>query len=452
MSNNSTKDLTSGSPMKLILGFSIPLLFGFLFQQFYSLVDTIIVGQFLGIDALAAVGSTGSINFMIIGFCMGVCNGFAIPIAHRFGARDIPGVHKVMANCLWLCLIFSLVMTLVVCVLCRNIMIWMNTPANILEDANRYIFLIFLGIPATYLYNMLSGIIRSLGDSKTPVFFLVLSSLINIALDLFFIVVLHLGVSGAAAATVIAQAVSGITCLLYMKKHYPILHMSQDEWRWDGNMAKLLCNVGIPMGLQYSITAIGSVILQTAVNGLGSMAVAAITAGGRVGMFFCCPYDALGSTMATYGGQNVGAKKLDRLHSGLKSSILLGIFYSIIAFVILFLWGKPLGSLFMDSANDVVLSQVHEFLVINAAFYIPLALVNVIRFLIQGMGFSKFAIFAGVFEMFARSLVGFLLVPAFGYTAACYAGPVAWVFADLFLIPAYLHVHKRLSITLHGSN
>lgn len=444
MAKSVTKDMTVGSPMKLILGFSVPLLMGFLFQQFYSLVDTVIVGQILGVDALAAVGSTGSINFMIIGFCMGVCNGFAIPIAQMFGAKDYAAMRRYVANSVWLSLGFAAVMTLVVCFLCHNILVWMRTPDNILEQAYEYIIIIFVGIPVTYLYNILSGIIRSLGDSKTPVIFLVMSATLNIFLDFFLILVIPMGVAGAAWATVIAQGVSGVCCLVYMKRKFEILRIQKGEWRADPHLMKNLCNMGIPMGLQYSITAIGSVILQSAVNTLGSMAVASVTAGSRISMFFCCPFDAMGSTMATYGGQNVGAKRLDRVHQGLKACVLLGAVYSIVAFVVLTLFGQNLALLFVDQPDPELLKSVGEFLFANALFYFPLALVNIVRFLIQGMGFSKFAILAGVCEMVARAGVGFLLVPEFGYIAACYASPLAWILADAFLIPAYYHVRKQL--------
>ena len=200
-----TKDLTKGSPMKLIISFAVPLLFGFLFQQFYNLVDTMIVGRFLGVDDLAAVGSTGSINFLVIGFCMGVCNGFAIPVSHKFGAGDYVGMRKYVANCAWLGLAFSVIMTVVTAILCRDILVWMKTPANIIDGAYNYIFIIFIGIPTVFLYNIVAGVIRATGDSKTPVVFLVLSSIINIVLDLYFIISLHMGVAGAAWATVISQ-------------------------------------------------------------------------------------------------------------------------------------------------------------------------------------------------------------------------------------------------------
>ncbi len=444
MAKSVTKDMTSGSPMKLILQFCIPLFFGMLFQQFYSMMDTIIVGKFLGVGALAAVGATGSINFMIIGFCMGVCNGFAIPVAQQFGAGDYHALRKYVANSVWLSIAFSGVMTVAVCVFCRRILLLMNTPADIMDGAFRYIFVIFLGIPVVYLYNLLSGIIRSLGDSKSPLIFLIFSSVLNIVLDMVLILVFHMGVSGAAWATVISQAISGAACLIYMIKRFDILKMSGEEWQADGIYMKNLCNMGIPMGLQYSITAIGSVILQTAVNTLGSMAVAAIAAAAKIGMFFCCPFDAMGSTMATYAGQNVGAGKLERVSAGMKSTCMLGLVYSVLAFVVMALSGKTIALLFVSPSEHAILQDVNRYLVISAAFFFPLALVNIVRFTIQGLGFSRFAILAGVCEMAARSLVGMGFVPVFGYIAACFASPVAWICADLFLIPAYLYVMKKL--------
>jgi len=438
------KDMTTGSPMKLILGFSVPLLFGLLFQQLYSMVDTIIVGHYLGVDALAAVGATGSVNFLIIGFCMGVCNGFAIPIAQEFGARNERNLHKYVANSVWLSIIFSVVITIAVVLLCRPILRLMRTPENIIDGSYSYIVVIFIGIPVTYLYNMTSAIIRSLGDSRTPVIFLVMSAVLNIGLDLLCIIVFHMGVSGAAVATVLSQLAAGVCCLLFMRKKFSILRMNKDEWRRDGDFMGKLCGMGLPMGLQYSITAIGSVILQSAVNGIGSDAVAAVTAGSKVSMLMCCPFDAMGTTMATYGGQNVGAGKLDRVGNGMKSCILLGAAYAAFALGVVLFFGKYLLLLFLDSGETVILENAQWFITMNSCFYFPLALVNIIRFMIQGMGFSKLAVFAGMFEMIARTIAGFVLVPFFGFAAVGFANPLAWVFADIFLIPAYIHVRRRL--------
>ena len=439
---SAVKDLTNGSPVKLILGFALPLLLGMLFQQFYSMVDTIIVGKFLGAKALAAVGSTGSINFMIVGFCMGVCSGFAIPVAQMFGAGDRKALCRYVGNGAVLAGILSVVMTVLVCIWCRDILILMKTPSDILDGAYAYIFVIFLGIPLMVLYNQTSAIMRSLGDSRSPLIFLGISSILNIVLDL--ALVRPMGVAGTAWATIIAQGVSGFLCLFYMKKKFTILAFTREDWKLHKHYVLNLCNMGIPMGLQYSITAIGSVILQTAVNGLGSTAVASVTAAGKISMFCCCPFDALGSTMATYAGQNVGAKKMDRVNTGILTSSIIGSVYSVVILGVMFLWSRQISLLFVDASETVILDQARQMLLINMVFYIPLPLVNVVRFTVQGMGFSKFAILAGVCEMIGRSVVAFFLVPYFGYTAVCFASPVAWILADLFLVPAYLYCAKTL--------
>lgn len=437
------KDMTKGSPMRLIIGFAVPLLFGLIFQQFYSMVDTIIVGKYLGVDALAAVGATGSVNFLIIGFCMGVCSGFAIPVAQEFGAKHEQNLRRYVANCVWLAIIFAVVMTILVVLLCRWILQIMRTPADIIDSSYNYIVIIFLGIPVTYLYNMTAAILRSLGDSRTPVIFLVMAAILNIFLDLLCIIVFKMGVAGAAVATVVSQAIAGICCLIFMYKKFSILHMTKDEWRWNRQFIGKLCGMGIPMGLQYSITAVGSVILQSAVNGIGSAAVAAVTAGGKLNLMLVCPFDAMGSTMATYGGQNVGAGELERVDKGLKSCVILGIIYSIIATVVVYAAGRYLLLLFLDAGETAILNNAYTFIRTNALFFIFLALVNIVRFLIQGMGYSKLAVFAGAFEMLARGLMGFALVPFFGFRAVCFANPLAWVFADIFLIPAFFHVRKK---------
>ena len=447
MASNTTKDMTTGSSMKLILGFAVPLLMGMLFQQVYSLVDTIIVGRFLGVNALAAVGATGSINFLIIGFCLGLCNGFALPVAQRFGAKDYDGLRKYVGNSAVLSVIIGGTITVFTVVFCRNILQIMDTPADIIDLSYNYIVVIFAGIPATLLYNILSSHLRSLGDSVTPVAFLILSACLNIGLDLLFIVTFHWGVFGASFATVLSQLVSGVLCLFFIIIRFDILHLKRDDWRLDPAYVRNLLVMGLPMGFQYSITAIGSVILQAAVNSLGSIAVASMTAAGKISMFVVCPFDALGSTMATYGGQNVGAGKLERLAKGLRSAVILGAIYSAVIFVVVYFFGENMIQIFLSPTEEnaaTVLVWAKEFLVINAAFYFPLALVNIVRFLIQGMGFSGFAVFAGVFEMVARTIVGLFLVPVFGFVAACFASPLAWIFADAFLIPAFFFCRKRL--------
>lgn len=434
--------------MKLILGFAVPTLFGLLFQQMYSMVDTMIVGKLLGAKALAAVGATGSINFLIIGFCMGVCSGFAIPVAREMGAGEHGTMRRYVANGAYLSVAFALVTTAATCLLCRGILTAMDTPEDIFADSYRYIFIIFAGIPATYLYNLLAGVIRSLGDSRTPVYFLALSSVLNIGLDVALILWGGMGVAGAAVATVASQAVSGLACLWYVRRRFPILRVSRAERGLDGKLCRDLCAMGVPMGLQYSVTAIGSIVLQSAVNGLGSLYVAATAAGAKLYGFLACPFDAMGGAMATYCGQNVGAGKLDRLGKGIFDCSALGFVYSLAAFGTMLAFAPACAMWFIDSGEGeqlpLLVDLVSRYVRVGTGFFFPLALVNIVRFSIQGMGYSVFAILSGVLEMVARAVVGHWFVPVFGYGAACFASPAAWICADLFLIPACLLCIRRL--------
>lgn len=444
-----TKDMTGGSPLRLILGFAFPMFLGMLFQQFYSMVDTIIVGKFLGVEPLAGVGSTSSLNFMVIGFCTGICNGFAIPVAQMFGAKRESELRRYVANCAWLCIAFSAVLTAAVAVLCRPVLRLMNTPEDIFGYAYVYILIIFLGIPFTFLYNILAAIIRSLGDSRTPVVFLALSSLLNIVLDLVFILIFGMGVAGPALATVISQAVSGAVCFFYMKKKFAVLRITGEEWKPRRHYMGNLCYMGIPMGLQYSVTAIGSLIVQAAVNGFGANVVAGVTAAQRINAFISCPVEALGATMAPYSGQNMGAGKIERIGQGTKIASLCGFAVSAVLLVMVLLFGKPLVLLFLDVPDEEVIRHACQFLLTTASGYCLLTLVNTVRFSIQGMGFSVFAITSGVLEMVARAIAGLILTPMIGFTGICFAHIMAWIFADSFLIPAFFFCRNKV-MKAHG--
>lgn len=444
-----TVDLTTGSPMRRILSFGIPVLIGNLIQQLYNVVDTAIVGKTLGYNALAAVGSTSSINFLVLGFCIGICGGFAIPVAQQFGAGNHRELRRDMTGGVFLCLFFSVVITAGTLAGCRWILTLMNTPDDIFARAQIYIATIFAGIPVCFLYNFCAGILRSLGDSRTPVLWLVASSLLNIALDILFIVSFRLDVFGAALATVLSQAVAGVGCLIRVCRGFPILRTDRADWAWDGGRLVRLGVMGLPMGLQYSITGIGSMMVQTAVNELGTGFVAAVTAGNKISVFLACPFDAMGATMATYGGQNVGAKKLDRLPQGLRACAFLGLCWATMALGIIYFFGDGLSMLFMDEGGNGLLPLCRQYLRTYGAFYFPLALVNIIRFLIQGMGFVPLATLAGGFELAARGMMS-LLVPVMGFSAVCAASPVAWLMADAFLIPAFFLCLRRLRGKTHS--
>ncbi len=320
-----TKSLTEGKPLPLILQFAVPLLIGNLLQQTYNIIDAAIVGRILGADALAGVGASSSVQFLVLGFCIGVCCGFGIPIARSFGAQDYDKMRSDIFHGMALTGIFAVVLTVLCALLCPQILQILSTPDDIYENAYRYLFIIFLGIPFNLLYNLMSGIFRSVGASRTPFMFLAFATVLNIGLDLFFIVVLHLGVAGAAAATVMAQALSGILCFIYMRKKMPVLHLGREDCRWSGDTVKLMLSMGLPMGLQYSITAIGSMVMQSANNGLGSVYVSGFTAGARIKQFAMCPFDALATGTSVFCSQNLGAGKMERIKTGIKQGTAVGI-------------------------------------------------------------------------------------------------------------------------------
>ena len=440
-----TRDLTSGKPMKLVVSFAAPLLFGVLFQQLYSFVDTAIVGRYLGAAKLAAVGATTSVNFLIIGLCLGFCSGFSIPIAQDFGAKDEQSLRRHVWHAIVLSAAFSMVFGVAATLLCKPLLRLMNTPEEILDASASYIRIIFAAIPCCVLYNMASGILRALGDSKTPVLFLILASLVNIALDLLLMIGFRMDVAGAALATAISQLVSGIGCVVVMRRRFPILRLHPEDRHFSLPTAGKMLGIGLPMGLQFSITAIGSVMVQTSVNGLGVNAVAAASAAVKLHALFACVFDALASTMATFAGQNMGARKLRRIHEGLRDAGLIGTVYCVLAFIAALLFARPLLGLFIDSrAEAEVTAMGVQFLRTNVAFYIPLLFVNIVRLSIQGMGYTRVAMLAGMFEMIARTAVALFLVPAVGFTGACFANPAAWMLADLFLFPCYFHIMRNL--------
>lgn len=439
-----TKEMTEGATLPLIFSFTLPLLLGNLLQQTYSLIDAAIVGKFLGIHALASVGASTSVVFLILGFCNGCCGGFGIPIAQKFGARDYSTMRRYVVVSLQLAAVISVVLAVVTSLLCHSILSWMRTPANIFDGAYSYLLFTFIGIPCTFFYNLLSSIIRALGDSKTPFWFLLIATVLNIVLDLFFILVLGWGVAGAAIATLVAQAISAILCYRFMMQRFDVLKTTAEERRYNGAMAKTLLQIGVPMGLQFSITAIGSIMLQSANNALGTACVAAFTAAMRIKMFFMCPFESLGMAMATFTGQNYGAGKPERVWQGVKSSTYMMMAYWLFTFVVLMLGGRTIALLFVEPTELEILDKTALYLHVSVCFFPVLGLLCILRYTIQGAGFTNFAMLSGVSEMIARGLVSLVAVPVWGYFAVCFGDSTAWVFADLFLIPAFWYVYRRI--------
>ena len=444
MAGTLVRDMTEGSPTRRIVEFFFPLLFGLLFQQVYNMVDTIVVGKFLGVTALAGVGSTGSLSFLVLGFCIGVCNGFAIPVAQKFGERDYPGLKRFVVNAIMLAVAFSLVMTAVVCSLCSPLLGWMNTPADIVDDAFAYIFVIFLGIPVVFIYNVLFSIIRSLGDSRTAGYLSGDLLAAQRGADLLFILAFGMGVEGAAWATVISQAVSSLLCVNYIR-HCDLLILTRRDWKIDKTCIKRLVGMGVPTGLQYSITAIGSIVLQASVNLLGSSYVASVAAGSKVSQLFCCPFGRAGQHHGHLRRPERGRGKLERIGKGLKSCSAIGIVYSLAAFGgAVDVWRKSIANVH-GCQGDPGNCQRRPVLNRELGRLHPAGLCQHRALFDSGPGFTRQAVFAGVLEMVARVIVGVVMVPAFGYIAVCAASPAAWVAADLFLFPAYGWAMRQLA-------
>ncbi len=438
-----TKDLTRGNPAKLIFFFTIPLLIGNLFQQFYNVADTLIVGQTLGVDALAGVGCTGGISFLILGFAEGIAAGLSILTAQRFGAGDTDGVRRSFAAGLLIAAGTTVVLTLAGMLLAGQMLRWMNTPAKIYPYAYSYIIVIMGGIVAAMLFNLLSNILRALGDSRTPLLFLVIACLINIVLDLTFIKVFHWGVAGAGIATVASQLISCVCCLMFIAKKFPILHLRREDWHITAWELGTHMRIAFPMGFQSSIIALGTLILQTALNGLGATAVAGYTAACRVDQLAIQPMMSFGMTMATYAAQNYGAGKFDRIRKGVKQCLLISISFSIVTAFVNIFFGKPLVRLFVGSAENVV-NLAEIYLIINGVCYFILAILFIIRYTLQGLGKSFVPTFAGIMELVMRTVAALALVGPLGFAGASSSNPLAWIGSCIPLCIAYIYLMRHL--------
>lgn len=435
-----TNDMTTGNPVKLILLFSIPLLIGNIFQQFYSMVDTIIVGRFVGVEALAAVGATSSMVFLVNGFVMGLTSGFAVLISQKYGAKDEVGVKEAVASSIILSIIATILVTFISVLSAKPLLTLMNTPSNIMKDASTYIIILYAGNIAIIFYNMMAAILRALGDSKTPLYFLIVSSVLNIILDLVLIINFKMGVAGAAYATVISQGVSAILCVIYTYKRYKILRLKKDDFKVKKKYYRKHLKVGIPMALQFSITSIGIMTVQSAINIFGSTVIASYAASSKVLQLVMQPATTLGVTMATYCGQNIGAKRYDRIKEGVKKCVQISIITSVISAIILIFLGKYFVMMFVSNPDAEILSYAQQVLNISAIFFIPLGLIFVYRNALQGIGDSFIPMMAGVYELVARAIVAFTLPKVLEFMGICLADPVAWFAA---VIPLAYTYYKR---------
>ena len=446
------KDMTKGSPAKLIVAFAIPIFLGNLFQQFYNIVDTMIVGRFVGVNALAAVGSTSSIMFCIQGIASGMTTGFGVVASQNFGAKDYKTLrHSVMMSN-YLTIMISVVLTALLLMINKPLLNFMNTPAEIFDGAATYLSIIFAGFCATMVYNLLAAILRAVGDSKTPLYFLILSSALNILLDLVFVVNFHMGVAGVAWATVIAQAVSAVLCAGYMIKKYPqVMRASREEAVFSFRSAGKLMGMGIPMALQFSITSFGTMIVQSTLNLLGETSIAAYAAAQKLQGIICLPYVALGSAMATYCGQNAGAGNYERIKDGFKKCMMVLVVTVLITFFIARVFGGLATTLFVDAAETEVILLSEKYFHIASWFYMPLASIFIFRNALQGIGYGVDAMLGGVFELAARWLLITMIGTKFGYIGICFGDPAAWVAALIPIVPLYFYRMKQAQKALKGT-
>ena len=425
-----TKDMTQGNPMKLIVGFALPLLFGFLFQQFYNLVDTVIVGRFLGVNELAGVGATGSVNFLVIGFCMGVCNGFSIPVAHKFGAGDYKGMRKYVANSAWLGIAFSVVLTTVTVVFCRPILELMKTPEDIIDFSYDYIVIIFAAIPFTFLYNIIAGVIRALGDSRTPLMAMITAALTNVALDLLFVLVFKWGIAGAASATIIAQGVSVVYCFSAIRR-IDMIRINRQDIGIHAAMSKRLLIVGLPIVFQNTMISIGGMILQSVVNSYGFLFVAGYTAANKLYGLLETAAISFGFAITTYTAQNLGAGNFKRIRKGMRNAVIMALITSVVVSVCMLIFGRPILRLFISNETghvEEVLGIAYLYLSIMSWFLAILYALHTYRSALQGLGNTVVPMLSGIIEFIMRTTAVMLLPRFVGEKGVFYAEVLVVIF------------------------
>ena len=443
MAANTTNDMTSGSPVRLILQFMIPVCLGNIFQQFYNVADSIVAGQFIGVDALAAIGSTGSLMFFVTGWLTGLSSGFAILVSQWFGAKRYDQMRHYVAMSVYLAAAFAIVMTAGLLILNEPILRMMNFSDEIMPDVMSYMGIIYAGLIVTAAYNSLAAFLRALGDSRSPLYFLIISAVINVVLDIAFIVCFGMGVEGCAYATVIAQGISALLCFIYILKRYPILHLKKEDFRISFQSFGRLLALGIPMGLQFSITAIGTIIVQGAVNVYGEVYMAGFAAAGKLQNIIATVFTAFGATIATYVGQNRGAGKMDRVKTGVRYTQIMILAWSVVTMVVVYFFGKYMMLLFVSPSETEVIRVAEMYF--HAVFwcYPFLGSIFLYRNTLQGMGYGLVPMLGGVFELAARSAIVMFVAGRTSFVGVCLSDPAAWIAALIPLIPYYIYTMRK---------
>lgn len=438
------KEMTHGKSIKLIFLFMIPLLIGHIIQQLYNMTDLVIVGKFVGVNALAGVGVAGSLLFMSIGFIIGLCNGFSVVLAQRFGAGSKIGVRRCVTTSIYLSLFFTVIITILSVIFARSFLLFISTPDEIIDSALTYILILSYGTFAMFAYNLFSGMLRSIGDSKTPLYFLIFAAILNVIFDYITIAVFNLGVAGSAISTVTAQIIASVLCAIYMFKKYKIIRPKKSDWKISWPYIWTHIKIALPMALEFAVTAIGILILQGAINNLGPNIVAGFTAAMKIENLIIAAFIALASAVSTYTAQNFGAKNYRRIVSGAKSNIIIGMFLCLIFSLLLFFFWDVFVGLFINEGNFEVRAAAKQYMLIAILNYPVLCLLITFRCLIQSLGRTIAPILAGFSEVVMRSLGAFCLVGLFGYTGVCFSPILSWYAAFIIIIISYAVSLKKL--------
>ena len=446
MSRSKEMDLTVGNPFRSLLKFAIPVILGNLFQLFYTLADSVIVGKTLGTDSLAAVGSTSIIIYFVFCFINGFTGGFGICLGQRCGAKDEKGMRKSVAVSTILSIVFTIVLTLICCLFAHEILYLMQIPSDISGDAYDYMFVVLLGTGATVFYNMISNMLRALGDSKTPLYFLVFSSILNIFLDLFFILVFHMGVAGAAWATILSQFLSALLSLLVGLKNFQVLHLRREDFRDLNASIRLHLKTGFPMGFQMSVMCIGQLAMQAVVNSLGTAAVAGYTAASKADQLSVLVNNAMMTAISNYVAQNFGAGKTERIRMGVRACLIQTEAFNLLMCAGILLLRHPIVRMFLSDPTSEIYHYSDVYLTIVAPFYLLLGLLAVYRTSIQSMQNGRAPFLACMIELVMRLAATVWLSSFIGYTAVCIASPLAWFGACALLIPCY---YKMMGFRQH---
>ncbi len=445
-------DLTQGRPMKVIFLYTIPLLLGNFFQQFYSFIDTLIVGKTISVNALASVGATGGLTALVIGFAQGMTSGLTILTAKKYGANDEAGVRQSFASGIIISIFIAVIFTAIALLVAYPLLVAMQTPKVLIHDSFIFLEIIFAGIFSFVGFDFLGNTMRALGDSRVPLFFLIVSTVLNILLELVFILYLHMGVAGAGLATVVAQTITFVILYFYIRKHIPYLILTRKDFKIDMDEIKELLKISLPMGFQSSIIAIGSIILQFMLNTLGADAVAAYTVAGRVEQIATLPAFSFGLALVNFTAQNMGAKKFSRILKGVRDGIIVSVASSLVIGIFLIIFGRNISHLFMNGSQTKVLDLIQIYYYFNGSSYFILSILFIVRYTLQGLGNQKAPTIAGVAELLMRVFAGVVLIRLFGFYGAAMANPLAWTGSVLVLVSTWnieLRKLKNMKDTLN---